>query len=207
MEIAPGAFHLRGVSRSSTSVALVEAVPRADRWRGARLTCPIVRGGGKMHVRMLCLGRHWNGKTYRYEPTRSITTSLPCRRCPASFASSRARLRRRRHDARRRPLHPQLLRRRRPHGTAPGQGRERRVARGRRAGRVGVARRHGAVSVRRDCAVAIRSRRSRSSRATRSSSAVRRGCAITASRGIVPGTAPPELGLTGRFNLTFRRSS
>jgi hypothetical protein len=25
---------------------------------------PIVRGGGKMHVRMLCLGRHWNGKTY-----------------------------------------------------------------------------------------------------------------------------------------------
>jgi alkylated DNA repair protein (DNA oxidative demethylase) len=24
-----------------------------------------------MHVRMLCLGRHWNGRTYRYEPTRS----------------------------------------------------------------------------------------------------------------------------------------
>lgn len=32
---------------------------------------PTVRGGGKMHVRMLCLGRHWNGKTYAYEPTRS----------------------------------------------------------------------------------------------------------------------------------------
>ena len=28
---------------------------------------PVVRGGGRMHVRMLCLGRHWNGKTYRYE--------------------------------------------------------------------------------------------------------------------------------------------
>jgi alkylated DNA repair protein (DNA oxidative demethylase) len=27
---------------------------------------PVVRGGGKMHVRMLCLGRHWNGKTYKY---------------------------------------------------------------------------------------------------------------------------------------------
>jgi hypothetical protein len=26
---------------------------------------PVVRGGGKMHVRMLCLGRHWNGKTYQ----------------------------------------------------------------------------------------------------------------------------------------------
>jgi DNA alkylation damage repair protein AlkB len=32
---------------------------------------PIVRGGGRMHVRMLCLGRHWNGKTYRYEPSRT----------------------------------------------------------------------------------------------------------------------------------------
>ena len=32
---------------------------------------PIVRGGGRMHVRMLCLGRHWNGKTYRYEDSRT----------------------------------------------------------------------------------------------------------------------------------------
>src|SRR5215213_6557357 len=32
---------------------------------------PVVRGGGKMHVRMLCLGRHWNGKTYKYEETRT----------------------------------------------------------------------------------------------------------------------------------------
>jgi DNA alkylation damage repair protein AlkB len=32
---------------------------------------PVVRGGGKMHVRMLCLGRHWNGLSYQYENTRS----------------------------------------------------------------------------------------------------------------------------------------
>ena len=38
---------------------------------------PIVRGGGKMHVRMLCLGRHWNGKTYQYEPTRTDFDNLP----------------------------------------------------------------------------------------------------------------------------------
>jgi DNA alkylation damage repair protein AlkB len=38
---------------------------------------PVVRGGGKMHVRMLCLGRHWNGKTYRYESTRSDFDNLP----------------------------------------------------------------------------------------------------------------------------------
>ena len=46
---------------------------------------PVVRGGGKMHVRMLCLGRHWNGVTYRYEPTRSDFDNLPAPPLPASF--------------------------------------------------------------------------------------------------------------------------
>lgn len=32
---------------------------------------PTVRGGGKMHVRMVCLGRHWNPLAYRYENRRS----------------------------------------------------------------------------------------------------------------------------------------
>jgi alkylated DNA repair protein (DNA oxidative demethylase) len=31
---------------------------------------PTVRGGGRMHVRMTCLGRHWNPLTYQYVPTR-----------------------------------------------------------------------------------------------------------------------------------------
>ena len=30
-----------------------------------------------MHVRMLCLGRHWNGQTYGYEPARSDFDGLP----------------------------------------------------------------------------------------------------------------------------------
>jgi DNA alkylation damage repair protein AlkB len=38
---------------------------------------PVVRGGGKMHVRMLCLGRHWNGKSYTYESTRTDFDGLP----------------------------------------------------------------------------------------------------------------------------------
>src|SRR5437016_7244030 len=46
---------------------------------------PIVRGGGKMHVRMLCLGRHWNGQTYRYEPTRTDFDGLPAPPLPGSF--------------------------------------------------------------------------------------------------------------------------
>jgi DNA oxidative demethylase len=32
---------------------------------------PTVRGGRKMSVGMLCLGKHWNGLTYAYEDTRS----------------------------------------------------------------------------------------------------------------------------------------
>jgi DNA oxidative demethylase len=46
---------------------------------------PIVRGGGKMHVRMLCLGRHWNGQTYRYESARTDFDSLPAPPLPSSF--------------------------------------------------------------------------------------------------------------------------
>ena len=38
---------------------------------------PSVRGGGKMHVRMMCLGRHWNALTYKYESTRSDYDDAP----------------------------------------------------------------------------------------------------------------------------------
>ena len=56
---------------------------------------PVVRGGGKMHVRMLCLGRHWNGRTYRYEQTRSDFDQLPVPPLPTRFAISHATSRRR----------------------------------------------------------------------------------------------------------------
>jgi DNA oxidative demethylase len=38
-----------------------------------------------MHVRMLCLGLHWNGKLYRYESTRSDFDNLPVPMLPGSF--------------------------------------------------------------------------------------------------------------------------
>jgi DNA oxidative demethylase len=86
MEIAPGAYHLPrylGLARQRALAdecrALVDgAVPAY---------VPVVRGGGKMHVRMLCLGRHWNGKTYQYEPTRSDFDDLPAPPLPPSFRS------------------------------------------------------------------------------------------------------------------------
>src|ERR1051326_8811254 len=47
---------------------------------------PTVRGGRKMSVGMLCLGKHWNGMTYAYEDTRSDFDRLPVQPMPARFA-------------------------------------------------------------------------------------------------------------------------
>ena len=38
-----------------------------------------------MHVRMLCLGRHWNAKTYQYEPTRADFDGLAAPPLPADL--------------------------------------------------------------------------------------------------------------------------
>jgi alkylated DNA repair protein (DNA oxidative demethylase) len=48
---------------------------------------PTVRGGRKMSVGMLCLGRHWNGLTYRYEDQRSDFDGLPVPPLPPEFAA------------------------------------------------------------------------------------------------------------------------
>ena len=84
MEIAPGAFHLRGAITLDDQHALV-AQCRALVDGAVPAYVPIVRGGGKMHVRMLCLGRHWNGKTYTYETTRSDFDNLPAPPLPSDF--------------------------------------------------------------------------------------------------------------------------
>jgi len=46
---------------------------------------PKVRGGGAMHVRMLCLGRHWNGLIYKYEASRTDFDGLPVPPVPDDF--------------------------------------------------------------------------------------------------------------------------
>lgn len=84
MELAPGAFHLKRY------LSLDRQRELADRCRAlidgaVPAYVPVVRGGGKMHVRMLCLGRHWNGKTYRYEPARSDFDGLPAPPLPGAF--------------------------------------------------------------------------------------------------------------------------
>jgi DNA alkylation damage repair protein AlkB len=48
---------------------------------------PTVRGGGKMHVRMVCLGRHWNPLTYKYEQIRADYDGAPVPPVPEEFAA------------------------------------------------------------------------------------------------------------------------
>jgi len=43
----------------------------------APMYTPTVRGGKKMSVGMLCLGKHWNALTYSYEERRSDFDGLP----------------------------------------------------------------------------------------------------------------------------------
>src|SRR3989475_3564979 len=77
----PGAVHLRHYLPIDRQRALI-ARCRALLDGAVPAYVPIVRGGGKMHVRMLCLGRHWNGQTYSYEPTRTDFDNLPAPRLP-----------------------------------------------------------------------------------------------------------------------------
>jgi DNA alkylation damage repair protein AlkB len=48
---------------------------------------PTVRGGKKMSVRMLCLGKHWNAQTYSYEDKRSDFDNLPVPEIPAELVA------------------------------------------------------------------------------------------------------------------------
>ena len=84
MELPAGAVHLASHLELDAQRSLV-AECRALLDGAVPGYVPIVRGGGKMHVRMLCLGRHWNGQTYRYESTRADFDGLPAPPLPESL--------------------------------------------------------------------------------------------------------------------------
>jgi alkylated DNA repair protein (DNA oxidative demethylase) len=83
-EIAPGAFHLaRFLTFDEQRMLVTRCLTLCDGEVPAYV--PVVRGGGTMHVRMLCLGRHWNGRTYRYESRRSDFDNLAVPLLPEDF--------------------------------------------------------------------------------------------------------------------------
>ena len=84
MEVAAGAFHLKRHLSLAQQRALVDACRTLVDGEVPGYV-PVVRGGGRMHVRMLCLGRHWNGMTYRYEEARSDYDQLRVPPLPAEF--------------------------------------------------------------------------------------------------------------------------
>jgi DNA oxidative demethylase len=86
VEVIPGAHHLRHYVPLDRQVELVrQCLSLVDGPVPAYV--PLVRGGSKMHVRMLCLGRHWNPKTYQYGAARDDFDGLAAPPLPDSFAT------------------------------------------------------------------------------------------------------------------------
>ena len=84
MELGPGAFHLPhylSIERQAALLAQCRALADGD----VPAYVPVVRGGGRMHVRMLCLGRRWNAKTYQYEAARADFDGLAAPALPDDF--------------------------------------------------------------------------------------------------------------------------
>jgi DNA oxidative demethylase len=204
MEIGPGAVHLPHyltLGRQRELAARCRALMDGE----VPAYVPVVRGGGKMHVRMLCLGRHWNGKVYRYEETRSDFDGLHAPALPDDFRSLAAEIA----AAAGMALDPDLC----ILNYYDDEGRmglhqdkdesERSIAAGLPVVSISVgdtARFLFGGARRRDPVDAL---------PLESGDAfVFGGPARLRYHGvsrILPGTAPSELGMTGRFNLTFRR--
>ena len=200
-----GAVHLPGyftIGQQRSLAAQCQALVEGD----VPAYVPVVRGGGKMHVRMLCLGRHWNGRTYQYERERSDFDGLAAPPIPGNLGQIARDIAR----AANMSLDPDVC-------ILNYYDREGRMGlhQDKDEGPQSIAAGWPVVSVsigetarflfggprRRDPVETI---------PLQSGDAfVFGGAARLRFHGvsqIIPGTAPPELAMTGRFNLTFRQS-
>jgi DNA alkylation damage repair protein AlkB len=84
-EIAPGAVHLKRHLTIDEQRAVAERCLELGAGEAGFYT-PIVRGGHPMSVRMLCLGRHWNARTYTYEDRRTDIDGRPPPALPGELA-------------------------------------------------------------------------------------------------------------------------
>jgi len=84
MKLEPGLFLYQGFLGASEQRRLWQLC-QALASGPVPMYTPTVRGGRKMSVGMLCLGRHWNGLTYKYEPTRADFDNLAVPPLPKDF--------------------------------------------------------------------------------------------------------------------------
>mgnify|MGYP002848088143 FL=1 len=85
VEVYPDALHLPGFLSLEAQRRLAERC-HAIGTGPVGWYVPTVRGGGKMRVEMVCLGRHWNARTYRYQATRDDHDGQPAPTLPAELA-------------------------------------------------------------------------------------------------------------------------
>ena len=86
VKIHPGAFHLPGYLTIDEQRWLVVRCREIGSGSAGFYT-PTVRGGSKMRIQMVCLGRHWNALTYEYEAVRSDYDGLSAPKLPEKFAA------------------------------------------------------------------------------------------------------------------------
>jgi DNA alkylation damage repair protein AlkB len=91
LDIAPGATWLKGyLSLDEQQHIAQRCLSILDGPAGGYV--PTVRGGGRMRVRMVCLGRHWNPLTYRYESTRADFDNAPVAAVPDEWVRLASRM-------------------------------------------------------------------------------------------------------------------
>lgn len=205
MELSPGAFHLPRYLSLDKQIALVDHC-RALVDGAVPAYVPVVRGGGQMHVRMLCLGRHWNAMTYQYEAMRADFDGLPVPPLPADFRALAAEVA----AAAGMAIEPDLCILNYYAGDDGRMGLHQDKDEGPRSIAAGIP----VVSISlgdtaRFLFGGLKRREPVAAIPLESGDAfVFGGPARLRYHGvsrIIPGTAPPELGLSGRFNLTLRQ--
>jgi DNA alkylation damage repair protein AlkB len=83
MQLEPGLFLFQGLVAGRQEALWARCRALAD--GPIPMYTPTVRGGRKMSVGMLCLGRHWNALSYDYEERRSDYDGMPVPPLPEEF--------------------------------------------------------------------------------------------------------------------------
>lgn len=84
IRVAAGAFHIPEFLSASEQRRLVDTIRILGAER-AGFYQPVLRSGARMRLRMMCVGRHWNARTYKYEQVRSDVDGLAVVAMPASL--------------------------------------------------------------------------------------------------------------------------